>query len=111
MLAEELRVVAQANSAVCVHGNVVPGRNDASGLLLGAIPRWCDVGIGSAEDDQRFRGAARDTLTMRIGAREVADQHPHRSGGAVDEEWEMGGKQPSRLRARYQCRERMRFDK
>ena len=47
---------------------------------------------------------------MRIGAREMADQHSHRAGSAVEHKWKVRGKEPVGCRTCHQRREWMRFE-
>src|SRR5689334_7801671 len=43
MMTQLVRIVDRAQSAVGMHGDIIPGRNDAAGFLLGVVPRRGDV--------------------------------------------------------------------
>ena len=49
-----------------MHRDVIPGRDDLTGLPLGLVPGWGDIGIRALEDGQRVEPGDR-APALRIG--------------------------------------------
>ncbi len=96
-LAPQPGVVAvhDARAAPDVHGDVVPGRHDLAGLLLGRVPGRRDVVLRALEHRQAFLDL-RQLAPLRIAARHVAAQRAVRRAVGIDQERDRIGHQPAR---------------
>src|SRR5436190_2221071 len=64
MTLENNGIIGDAHGAVDVHGDVVPRRHDATMLLLGGVPRRCDLRVSPVCGDQLHGRPAHEDLAV-----------------------------------------------